>query len=424
MGTSRVFRYMLAVAGPVATAGSQFLLSLILLHRLDKDAFGSFSVLLIISQFSWGIWSALFCAPLPVLYARLNRDPADAGVAAMFGSNLLAAGVGFLLFAGIALAVGEAPSAALLFAGYGAIALLRWFARADAYARGRPLRTTASDIAYSIALLAGVGLVQFAGATGIGAVWAVLMIAAAIGLLPFGVDHARRQFVHLPPANGAGYAAIWREHSRWSLLGVVTTEMTANAHAYLVTLLLGAGAFAPIAASSLMIRPITVAMNALTDFERAQVAREIDAGHFDRALAAVRFCRIVLLAAWIATALAVVALFVFAPRLLFPARYDLAYLIEGAILWMLVAGVRMGRTPDSALLQAAGAFRPLALASVWSSLVSVAAVLALLAWRGPIWSIGGILIGEALFARAIWREAKRWLATATAARSAVQPCLG
>ena len=41
---------------------------------------------------------------------------------------------------------------------YAGVALIRWFARAHAYALGAPLRTTASDITYAVTLLAGIML--------------------------------------------------------------------------------------------------------------------------------------------------------------------------------------------------------------------------------------------------------------------------
>ncbi len=51
------------------------------------------------------------------------------------------------------------------------------------------------------------------------------------------------------------YAPIWKNVTRWSLMGVVLSEMTANAYAYLVTFISGAHAFALLAIGSLMLRP-------------------------------------------------------------------------------------------------------------------------------------------------------------------------
>ncbi|OHC95833.1 MAG: hypothetical protein A2095_09655 [Sphingomonadales bacterium GWF1_63_6] len=60
------------------------------------------------------------------------------------------------------------------------------------------------------------------------------------------------------------------------------------------------------------------------------------------------------------------------------------------------------------MLQAAGEFRPLAFASLWSAGISIAMVLVLLFTMGPLWSIVGILIGEALFAAVTYVHAHRW----------------
>jgi hypothetical protein len=55
-----------------------------------------------------------------------------------------------------------------------------------------------------------------------------------------------------------------------------------------------------------------------------------------------------------------------------------------------------------------GAFKPLAHASLFSSVLSVAAVLLLLMAGGPLWSIAGIFLGETLLAGWTWMQARRW----------------
>ena len=63
----------------------------------------------------------------------------------------------------------------------------------------------------------------------------------------------------------AAYGPIWRDLTQWALLGVVTTELSANAHAYLVTLFNGPKSFALIAAGSLFMRPVSLCLTALPD---------------------------------------------------------------------------------------------------------------------------------------------------------------
>ncbi len=408
MALHRILRYGLAAAGPIGTAGAQFVLSIQLLHVLSPDAFGAFSFLLVTSQFSTGLWSALFCAPLPVMMAEGEEAARPGMLRCLFATNLVLAFVAFLVFLGLGLGLGVPVPAAVLFGAFAGTTLLRWFARAHAYATGAPLRTTASDLTYAAALLAGIAWLALAGAASLTPAYGALFAGAALGLLPFGTGYLARQFLEVAPRDLPPYREVWRRHAGWALTGVVTTEATVNAHAYIVTAFAGPAAFAPIAASALIIRPISVVMNALTDFERPQMARQIGAGRIDEARHAVRVFRAVMLATWIATALAGGALMLWAPHLIFPPHYARETLLIGAGLWLAVAGVRLLRNPESVLLQAAGWFRRLAYASILSAGVSVAAVALLLALGGPVWSVAGVLVGEIAFAGWLWREALRW----------------
>lgn len=407
-GLEKALRYGLAAVGPIATAGIQFILSLQLLHVLDIKSFGSFAFLLVTSQFSSGVWSALFCAPLPVLVTQGSAEQRQTMLRCLFATNLVLAAGAFFVFWALGEALGVAHCAAALFAGYGAFALLRWFGRAYAYVTGKQIRATMSDLLYSLALLAGLALIYLSKSSDLYLPNAALMVSAVLSLIPFGSSYLLQQFVKLSFRDIPRYREVWRRHSGWSLTGVVTTEATANAHAYIVTFFLGPTAFAPLSASALLIRPISVVMNALTDFERPQMARQLDAGSFDGALHSLRTFRIAMIGIWALTALAAAALIAFAPRLIFPERYAIDYLAVAAALWMAVAGMRSLRTADSVLLQAGGVFRELAYASMVSSGVSVLVVIALLVWGGPLWSIAGILVGETVYAGWIWREAARW----------------
>jgi hypothetical protein len=405
----RFLNYGLAAAGPVGTAGSQFVLSIQLLHVLPPDSFGAFSFLLVTAQFCTGLWSALFCAPLPVL---MTEQPGAEGRArvlrCLFSTNLALAAVAFLVFVGLGVGVGVPLAAALLFAGYAGTTLVRGFGRAYAYAVGTPLRTTASDLVYSATLLAGIVALALSGATSLTLAYGALFAGAVLGLLPFGLRYLAAQFLEVGPRHMPPYGDVWRRHAGWALTGVVTTEATVNAHAYIVTAVAGPAAFAPVAASALIIRPVGVVMNALTDFERPQMARQIGEGRIAEARHAVHVFRAVMVATWVGTAAAGGALLVFAPHLLFPPQYARETLELGAALWLAVAALRLVRNPESVLLQAAGWFRRLATASFLSSAVSVAAVALLLALAGPIWSVAGVFVGEATFAAWLWREALRW----------------
>ncbi|SEO79772.1 Membrane protein involved in the export of O-antigen and teichoic acid [Rhodospirillales bacterium URHD0017] len=401
-------RYLLVTIGPVGAAVSQFALSLVLLRFVDPATFGTFSFLLTASQFSLGISSALFGAVLPVVLA--DEDPTSRRKlgGCLFATNLAAACVAAAIFFALACTLGVSLTEAGLFAAYAAVALIRWFARSHAYATGRELKTTASDIVYSVIVLVGIAMALLDRHVGLDIACATLLAGALAGIFPFGRGYLAQQFIHVRGRHLALYARIWRRHAGWAFLGVLTTEATANAHVYIVTLIYGPLGFAPIAATALFIRPVGVAMNTLTDYERGRMARQIADDRIDLVKNSRRFLRLILILAWLATALAVALLVLYAPDALFSSHYSGPVVVTGAALWLAVAAIRVLRTPEGTLLQAAGAFRPLAIASILSSGVSITAVLVLVIVDGPLWSIAGILAGELVIAGWIWRQARRW----------------
>ncbi len=405
---SKLLRYGLAASGSMAVAGSQFLLSLQLLHAVDAEEFGRFSFLLIASQLSFGISSALLCAPYPIQLAR--KDLPDSDIRRQFFSaNLVLSLIAAIAFFALAVAIGLRTDIAAIFGAYGGVMLLRWFARAAAYADGQPLRTTGSDIVYGITLLSAVAAMLAMAAPSLLVGYAALLVSAVLALFSFGWRFVKDQFLRVSLAGLASYRSVWKIHAKWSLLGVITTEATANAHAYIIVLIGGPAAFAPIAASALLIRPIALAMNALTDFERPQMARHLARGGAPAMGAPLLFFRSVLSAVWGGCAVLAVLVVLYWPEVVFPDRYEFTHLVMAAVIWFLIAYVRILRTPESVMLQAAGQFRPLAHASLVSFGVSIAAVLCILQVANPILSLCGILLGECVFAQQIWSRARRWL---------------
>lgn len=401
-------RYAMAFAGPAATAGAQFLLSLVLLRVMAPDMFGHFSFLLILSQFSLGIWSALFSAALPVINADRDLQRGSHRMATLFAANLLSTVPAIPLFMSIALAFHMPLTIGLPFAFFVALSLLRLFARTHAYAIGRPARVMVSDVSYSLIVLAGLPVLLLADIPPGPSAALLLAAAALVALVLFGPAYLRLQFAPFPKGLLGRYAAIWKEHSGWSLLGVLTTEATMNAHAYVVTLFAGPSAFAVLAASSLLTRPVTVVMSALGEYERAHMAEQIAQDDAPALGRSINHFRLAMAGIWLLTGVALAVIMIWVPHLVFPPRYALGTLAIGSTLWMAVALVRAMRAPESAMMQGAGEFRPLANASVYSAIFSVVGVAGLLALTTPVWSIGGVLIGELIFGICLWPRAWAW----------------
>lgn len=405
----RVQWYATAAAGPMASAGAQFLLSLTLLARLPVAEFGRLSFVFVVSQFSVGVWSALFTSPLLVLSAQATSS-GKAGTARELAGVVAGARLALLpaaaLFGALALAVGLMPVASVLYAAYASLVLLRQFGRVRATSLGRYANAMTSDLVYSALLLVGVGVLTLLPHAG--EIWALAILAGAVigGLLPF---VAVREQIPGRWRDAGAYRAVWNRDARWSLLGVVSTEATVNSHSYIVTAWLGPAAYAPIAATVLFIRPVTVAVNALVEFERARAAHRIARGEFAAIALARRHLRLLLLAVWASTAVLAALVIAFAPARYMVGKFGLDTVTIGTVLWLGVALARLLHAPEGVILLAAGRFRQLAWISGWTAAISLLAVFAAVTVFGPVASIGGIVLGEGAFAFVAWRATTRFL---------------
>ena len=389
-------------------AGAQFLLTIIMLHRMAPADFGTFSFLLLAIQFSFGISNALFCAPLAALLASKGTTLYDKKIQSLFAVSLIFAVAMCLFFGMLGYLLGLKTFSVLLFAIYAAAALVRWFARAYSYAVEAPLRTISSDIVCSVVLLVGIAQLTVSTQPPAENAYLCLLISAVLGLLPFGWQQLRRQFGSTSLSTLANYREVWLRHSSWSLLGVITTEATANAHAYIIMLFSGSATFAGLAASGLVIRPTVVLTNALSEFERPRMARLIAQKQWGHVVKLASAFRLFLVMGWIISVLLAIVIFYVSPQLLIPKEYEPAFIKIGAALWLAVAAIRVVRSPESTMLQAAGMFRWLAYASMISSVFSIVAVIVFLLVGNPLWSIAGVICGEVVMTAYIWLQTSRW----------------
>ena len=111
---------------------------------------------------------------------------------------------------------------------------------------------------------------------------------------------------------------------------------------------------------------------------------------------------------WAGTGLLCAGLLAWFPAIVLKQNYRLGDVALVVALWSAIMAVRLVRTPDSVLLQAAGEFRALARTTYLSSAVSVLLTFALLLAFGPIVSLFGILAGDAAMAAQIRLAARRW----------------
>jgi O-antigen/teichoic acid export membrane protein len=398
------WRYGLSAAGPMLVSGAHFAAALMFLRALPPAQFGLLSFLFVVVPFCLSASGALVGAPLvTAIKEKVAIDPAD--LATYLKTNLvICAAAATVVFA---LTVSQAPLAvALLLATYAALMALRWFARCLTYVTDGPIRPIASDLVYGAVLTAGLLGLFATRNLSLQSAAIVLVLAAALAAPAFGLAFLRKQF--RPGGSLLRYGAIWRDVTRWSLTGVALTEMTANAHAYLVTFISGPGSFAVLAVGALLMRPAALVLSALPDLERPAMARKLAAGDRLGASRSVKEFRTASGAVWLLTILLAGAVLMWFPHLILKKGYDETQIVLVLAIYAGIVAVRTLRGPESVFLQAAGEFKALAGASLWSSVTSIAVTFVLLILVGPIFSLFGILAGDAVMTARIFALTRRW----------------
>ena len=396
-------RYGASTVGPLAVSGAHFLASVILLRNLPALEFGLFSFVMVLVSFAMSLNGSLITVPL----TRQLVTGSDDTRPVCFQMNwLVCAGLAGLLFA--ALVLGHAPlQGACLLALFTAVFTFRWFARCFAFVDGRDLAAIQSDLAYGLLLAGGLGVMAVTHQVSFIHAGELMLLAALVALLPFGLEFFRTQFAAMA-GNPGRYWPIFRDLSRWSLIGVVLTEVTMNAHAYLVTFISGSGAFALLALGMLLMRPASLMQSALPDLERPAMTRAIAAGDMAALSGIQRHFTWGLAAALLANVLICAVLLAFYPLLVLKKGYALHDVVLVAALSSLIMAVRVWRTPLAVLLQAAGRFKELAGIGMVSGALSVIATLALLLMLGPIASLGGIFLGELVILLRVIQMTRNW----------------
>lgn len=383
------------VLGAFAYSGANFVLAFGLQGAVPKAEFGTYAFALVLVQFGLSLSNALFAAPLSVACAE-GEDPGLIG--SFCRANLGAVTLGAGILGAVLVGLGVPPLLTLLFMAQAALLWLRWFFRAVDLARHHFARPAQADLIYGAVTL-GLGLALYATQR-ISTEGAVCAMLAGTGISTLMLARGKMVWGPIAP-----FLASFRRYGGWALIGVITTEITANLHAYVLALWFGPAAFAPVALLSLFFRPIPILMQALTQIERPVLARWYHEGAAAPLTQRVRGMTGMMAAAVLANTALIAAILIWSGGDFGKGQY------RDVNLWPLVlllaAGqlVRGLRTGPSTAAQGAGLFRPLAFATIWAAPVTLigTAGAALIGWQVVPMVLGAVLAGEVVTALSIQR---------------------
>jgi hypothetical protein len=398
-------RFGLASLSSAIVSVSHLLVQIFSIHHLQTAAIGTLAFLLVIIQFGYSLSNALVSTPYTIAVNQGEERDAR-GFDFFFPVNLMLALSQGLICAAIAWMTAS-PIAALMFGMAGTLSLIRWFGRSNAYAHHAPARAARSDLAYAGTILAGLLIAMRTGA-GMSAIGGMLVAASLVGLLPFGLAYIKRHFAMAPAHALKNYRPVWKEQSAWTLVGVLSTEATSNSHSYIVTLLAGPTAFAPIAVGMLFFRPVNVCITALTQLERPRMTRAVAKGDHDGAIKSERIFMAALVMLWLATCVVAAIALYFFPGVILKSTLDHRLVMIAVGLCALLSLVQCIQTPMSVMTQARKAFRPLAAQSMRSCVVGVVAVSMLVLGTAPVFSIGGVVLSQLVMMLGIWQLDRQW----------------
>jgi O-antigen/teichoic acid export membrane protein len=398
-------RYALPLLAPSSVSAAHLITQIVLLSHLSAAEFGLFAFLMVMVQFGFGLSNALICTPYMVNVGR-------SGSSADFDATYFTVNILFSILFGAVVLIGATAAAGgdegYVYALFAIFAMIRWFGRAYNYAHLNPTRAAISDIAYAVSLIACIFMLSAAKQMSTLTVSAAFLFAGLFSCFFLGARFIGTCLSRLTPRALSAYPEVWRTQARWTLLGVVTTESTANIHSYLVTLLVGPSAFAPISAGALFVRPVLLALTSLTQLEAPVLARTIAKREFDNADQVRRRFHLTLMALWVATGLLAWGIIAFFPSLIIKPTFSRGDIITALLFFMAISLIQVWQTPNSAALQAANRFEALSKVSVVSCLFSIAGVLISLFLLPPVYSLAGIAIGQLVMAVLTARLTSRW----------------
>lgn len=403
-----------AVGGSAGTALTNLLHGLAIMQMCSQREYGIFAFMLVTQALFTGLSNALLGSPALIELSANDGPERNQRMKSYLRVNLLLSLIAGLIQASIAWGMDAPIHTSIAFGCSGLFTTLRWFGRAYGNNTHAHHRVVASDAVYAVVGLSGIALL-FATHS-IGLLQTAWLNAGAAFLALFALPHAYRRLQwealftmiggdkersgsgHQNPTRSAWapFREGFKRQGQHAIVGVVTTEATANAHPYLVTLLLGSEAFAPLAAAMLLFRPLAVVNMSLTQVERPRLRKLIHQGRAAEAQQSLKRFRLLNLTAWLGNSLLAGGILLFAAGYYWKEQSSMPIFQSSLCMLMLIRLLSTVRAPNSVLWQAHDRFRALSRFTLYSALITVPTTALLAYFLGAEASLIGIFAGESV----------------------------
>lgn len=384
-------RFSLGVLGAGFSSAANLLLSLSILLSQTSETFGEFAFFVILTAFGFAIINALIGTPLSIL---INKEHKAQSSLLYFigGSLILSLSLSIIIF--FSIGKGAINQEIVLYAQASFFMLFRWSARTVCYANSLPKNVMLSDFIYALGIFITALFVYVVDEAKIENVLVGVVSSAVASLFFFGGKYIYwlKSGFYIIDLNKC-YASF-KQYGRWSFVGVLSTEATANMHAYIISIFFGAKAFAPIAAATLLYRPISVVILSLTQMERPILSRLMMANSTEILVNRYRTYKRMIQVSFVINLITVILFFYFYPEELLSEAYHYDEFILVSFLISIVITLRVLRAYVSGLIQAAGELKLLSSVFIKSACIAFIFVPLCSFYFGVIGSIYGVIVAE------------------------------
>lgn len=389
---SLIKRLLVAVAGPMGVSVAHMGVALVLLSGVPAAEFGQYAFLQVIIAFGFGLSNAVFISPLTVMLNREAKNEMGLLPSYLGANFILCAGAGVLMVL-VGVLLGNEWQTASWFGVAATLIWWRWFARGVMLAEHRKSGVLVSDSAYTVTLVALTTLAWSLDWLGAKEFLMMQSVAGVVGLMLlegrfWQAQWAARYFTWAPFVDG------FERHARYSLVSVTSSEATINSQAYFITALLGPAAFAPVAAANLIFRPSSMVILALMQAERPALSQALKENSHRLVRGVMSFTLGGMVLAFVGNALLAIGVVGWGASYLLHEPLPTGLLEIAVVLVGVRAVISCIRSPASLILQADGKFKPLALATVYSSLMTLPLVFFGTWFGGVVWALVAALIGD------------------------------
>lgn len=402
--------FMLSLGGEGVQSGFHFVLNLILIRLLAPYDFGIFAIAFVLGGIAISYGNALVTVPAAIHMPRFKSPGAMNFQDAAFGSIALAVAglIGTLVAIGLFLSLGH-DTEAIAGGAFVGLWMLRNHVRTGLFARRMLGATTVSDLSYTASGIALVAAALWLDREG-ERVTAVLAALGVANLVAIFVALRALPRIRISFRRGVlrHYRAMWSDIA-WSLFGSTTWNVQSQALTFLVAAIAGPAAYAPIAAGLVLFSPLRPAINAFINVFRPDFVAALAENRYRRLRVTMFAVSGAIVVACIAAGACIALLWSFLDAHILAGKFDHAAMPLIVTLAGLIAVVYLTYNAPLLLIQAAGLFKPVALATTCGALVGLCAVSALLYTTSVAWSLAGLLAGEVACGIYLWIAALRIL---------------